>query len=106
VTDHVISDISRHRPHKLKNDHCAMPTTNLSIGREPVLDFECSGWPQEKREELSQAVRAIQGVTSVGGAGVSTMRVRYDPSVINPSALTLSVNRVADEILPGHDFSI
>lgn len=83
-----------------------MPTTNLSIGLEPVLDFQCAGWPEEKREELSRAVRAIQGVTSVGGAGVSTVRVRYDPSIINPSALTLEVDRVADDILPGHNFSI
>jgi hypothetical protein len=83
-----------------------MPTTNLSIGLEPVLDFECSGWPQNKLDELSQAVRTIQGVTGVNGAGVSTMRVRYAPSRINPSALTLAVNRIADEILPGHNFSI
>lgn len=83
-----------------------MPTTNLSIGLEPVLDFECSGWPVEKREELSQAVRAIQGVTSVGGAGVSTVRVRYDPSITDSSALTREVDRVADDILPGHNFSI
>lgn len=82
-----------------------MPTTDLSIGREPVLDFECSGWPVEKRQELSQAVQAIQGVTSVGGAGISTVRVRYDPSIINPSALTLAVDRAADDILPGHNFS-
>lgn len=83
-----------------------MPTTDLSIGREPVLDFDCSGWSVEKREELSQAIRAIQGVTNVGGAGVSTVRVRYDPSIINPSALTLAVNRAADDILPGYNFSI
>lgn len=83
-----------------------VPTTDLSIGREPVLDFECSGWPAAKLEELSQAVRAIRGVTSVGGAGVSTMRVRYDPSIIDPSALTLAVDRVADGVLPGHNFSI
>jgi len=83
-----------------------MPTTNLSIGLEPILDFECSGWPMEKREELSQAARAIQGVTSVGGAGVSTVRVRYDPSITDSSALTLEVDRIADDILPGHNFSI
>lgn len=83
-----------------------MPTTDLSIGRDPVLDFSCSGWPVEKREELSQAIRVLQGVTSVGGAGVSTVRVRYDPSITTPSALTLAVNRLADEILPGYNFSI
>jgi len=83
-----------------------MPTTDLSVGREPVLDFDCSGWPVEKREELSQAVKVLKGVTSVGGAGVSTMRVRYDPSTIYPSALTLAVDRVADSVLPGHNFSI
>ena len=83
-----------------------MPTTDLSIGREPVLDFECSGWSVEKREELSQAIRAIQGVTKIGGAGVSTVRVSYDPSIIIPSTLTLAVNRAADEILPGYNFSI
>lgn len=83
-----------------------MPTTDLSIGREPVLDFECSGWPTAKRDELFQAVRATKGVTSVGGAGVSTMRVRYDASIIDPSALTPAVDRVADRVLPGHNFSI
>lgn len=83
-----------------------MPTTNLSIGLEPVLDFECSGWPQGKREELSQAVRTIQGVSSVGGAGITTVRVRYDPSIINSSDLILAVDQVADGILPGHNFSI
>lgn len=83
-----------------------MPTTDLSIGREPVLDFECSGWSTEKREELSQAIRAIQGVTSVGGAGVSTVRVRYDPSIVTSASLTLAVDRAADHILPGHNFSI
>jgi hypothetical protein len=60
----------------------------------------------EKREELSQTVRTIHGVTGVGGAGVSTVRVRYDPSIIDPSTLTLEVDRAADDILPGHNFSI
>lgn len=83
-----------------------MPTTNLSIAPEPVLDFECAGWTPEKRQELFQAVQVIQGVTSVGGAGHSTMRVRYDPSITNPSALTLAVDRIADDVLPGHNFSI
>lgn len=83
-----------------------MPTTDLSIKPEPVLDFECAGWPPEKRDELFQTVQAIQGVTSVEGAGHSTMRVRYDPSGINPSALTLAVDQVADEILPGYNFSV
>lgn len=83
-----------------------MPTTNLSIKPEPVLDFECAGWPPEKRQELFQAVQAIQGVTSVGGAGHSTMRVRYDPSSVDTSALTLAVDQIADHILPGHNFSI
>ncbi len=83
-----------------------MPTTDLSIGREPVLDFECSGWPAAKRGELDQAVRSIDGVTSVGGAGVSTMRVRYDQSLISSSDLTLAVDRVADNIMPGHNFSM
>jgi hypothetical protein len=82
-----------------------MPTTNLSISLEPVLDFECAGWPQEKRNELFEAVKAIQWVTSVGGAGRSTMRVRYDSSNTNLSDLTLAVDQVADRILPGHNFS-
>jgi len=82
-----------------------MPTTNLSIGLEPVLDFDCSGWPQGKRDELFQAVRSIEGVISVSSAGISTMRVRYAPLIINPSALTVAVNRIADETLPGHGFS-
>lgn len=93
-------------PKKLQDYHRGMPTTNLSIGREPVLDFDCSGWPVDKRKELTEAVRLILGVTLVVGAGVSTTRVRYDPSMITPSALTLEVNRVADGILPGHNFSI
>lgn len=83
-----------------------MPTTNLSIAPEPVLDFECSGWPQEKRQQLFQVVQLIPGVTSVAGAGHSTMRVRYDPLSINPSALTLAVDQVADDVLPGNNFSI
>jgi len=45
-------------------------------------------------------------VTSVGGAGVSTVRVRYDPSIADSSALTLELDRVADDILPVHNFSI
>lgn len=83
-----------------------MPTTNLSIGRDPVLDFDCSGWPVEAREKLSRAIRLLTGVTDVGGAGISTVRVRYDPNVIIPSALTLAVDRLADEVMPGHNFSI
>lgn len=83
-----------------------MPTQDLSIGHEPVLDFACAGWPDEKRQELSRAVRTIEGVTNVGGAGISTIRVRYDPSTINPSDLTLAVDRIADDILPGHNFSM
>jgi hypothetical protein len=83
-----------------------MPTTDLSIGPDPFLDFQCAGWPAEKRLELSQAVRAIPGVASVGGAGISTVRVEYNPSIINPSQLVHEVARVADEILPGHNFSI
>lgn len=82
-----------------------MPKTNLSIAPEPVLDFECAGWPPEKRQELFQAVEVLQGVTSVGGAGHSTMRVRYDPASVDTPALTLAVDHVADKILPGHNFS-
>ncbi|MFC5549522.1 hypothetical protein [Massilia aerilata] len=82
-----------------------MPTTNLTIAAEPVLDFECAGWPIEKRQDLFQAVQGIQGVTGVGGAGHSTMRVRYDPSSTSISALTLAVDQAADTILPGHNFS-
>lgn len=83
-----------------------MPTTDLSIGREPVVDFECSGWALEKREELSRSIRAIRGVTAVGGAGVSTVRVRYDSTTIDVSALTIAVNKIADSVLPGHNFSM
>ncbi len=83
-----------------------MPTTNLSVGHEPVLDFECSGWPLAKRDDLFKAVKGIRGVIHVGGAGISTMRIRYDVSMTNPSDLTLAVNRAADVILPGHNFSI
>lgn len=83
-----------------------MPTTDLSIGREPVLDFECSGWPVDKRNELTEAIRTIAGVTSVGGAGVSTVRVRYDLSIIDLPGLTLAVDRIADDIMPGHNFSM
>lgn len=83
-----------------------MPTTDLSIGREPVIDFDCSGWAVEKREELSQAIRAIRGVTNVGGAGISTVRVRYDSTTIDASSLTVAVNKVADSVLPGHNFSM
>lgn len=83
-----------------------MPTTDLSIGRDPVVDFQCSGWTVEKREELSRAIRVIRGVTDVGGAGVSTLRVWYDSTTIDLSALTLLVNNIADNVLPGHNFSI
>lgn len=82
-----------------------MPTTNLSIKPEPVLDFECAGWPEEKRQELFQAVRLIQGVARVDGAGHSTMRVRYDISSIDPSALMLAVDQIADNMMPGYNFS-
>lgn len=83
-----------------------MPTTDLSIGHEPVLDFDCSGWPVAKREKLSQAVSLIKGVTSVGGAGISMLRDRYDLAIIDPAAPTLAVDRVADGVLPGHNFWI
>ena len=82
-----------------------MPTTNLSIASEPVLDFECAGWPTENRAELFEAAKKILGVTSVAGAGHSTMRVRFDSSITDPSTLTLAVDEVADTILPGHNFS-
>ncbi|MEZ2354656.1 ATP-dependent endonuclease [Caballeronia sp. RCC_10] len=80
-----------------------MTTINLSIGHDPVLDFQCAGWTEQKREELSQAVREIRGVTSVKGAGVSTVRVQYDPSITDHSVLTLAVNQLADAMLPGQE---
>ena len=82
-----------------------MPTTNLSIKLEPVLDFACQGWPQDKRDELFHAAQEIEGVTSVDSAGHSTMRIRYDSSNTDPAALTLAVDQLADTILPGHNFA-
>jgi hypothetical protein len=82
-----------------------MSKTNLSIGENPVVDFDCSGWPQQKREELSQAVHDFAGVTSVTSAGISTVRVYYNPSAIQPEALIVAVDLKADEILPGYNFS-
>jgi hypothetical protein len=46
-----------------------MSTTNFSIGEEPFIDFTTSGWPRDKREELSAALRGIAGVTSLNYAG-------------------------------------
>lgn len=83
-----------------------MPTTNLSIGSEPVVDFACSGWPLERRNELFRATTKIGGVTDVTGAGVSTMRVRYDPAIVTYSDLLVAVDRIADDLLPGHRFSL
>ena len=82
-----------------------MPTTDLSIGHDPVVDFNCSGWTQHKRAELSQGIAKLTGVTNVVGAGISTVRVYYDPAAVEPTSLMAAVNELADAILPGHDFS-
>ncbi|UPL19895.1 ATP-dependent nuclease [Alcaligenes faecalis] len=79
-----------------------MTTTNLSIGSEAVIDFDCSGWAEEKRKTFFTIVREIQGVTNVNGAGISTMRVRFNPSIIDHSALKQVVNQAADDILSQH----
>lgn len=82
-----------------------MPTTDLSIGRDPVVDFSCSGWPEAKRDELKNVVGSIPGVTRVSGAGISTIRIGYDDTSISTDNLILAVNRLADGILPGHNFT-
>ena len=83
-----------------------MSTTNFSIGEEPFIDFTTSGWPQDKREELSTALRGLLGVTSLSYAGAGdTTRLRYNPDVTSRQALMDAATPLADQILPGYSFS-
>ena len=85
--------------------HRLMSTTNFSIAEEPFLDFTTSGWPQDKRAELSKALSGLAGVQSVGYAGAGdTTRVRFDPAISSPQALIDAATALANEILPGHNF--
>lgn len=55
--------------------------------------------------ELQNAIGGIPGVTRVNGAGISTIRVNYDEAAISPDNFILAVDRLADSIIPGHNFS-
>lgn len=82
-----------------------MSTTNFSIAEEPFIDFTTSGWPQDKREELSTALKGLVGVTSLNYAGGGdTTRLRYDPAITSRQALMDAATPLADQILPGYSF--
>lgn len=82
-----------------------MSTTNFAIAEEPFLDFTTSGWPHDKRQELTVALSGLAGVTSVGYAGAGdTTRVRYDPALTNRQTLMDQATPLANAILPGHNF--
>jgi hypothetical protein len=82
-----------------------MSTTDFSIADEPFVDFKTSGWPQDKREQLTDAFSGMPGVTSVGYAGGGdTTRVRFDPTRTTREAIIDAAGPKANEILPGHNF--
>ncbi len=83
-----------------------MPTTDLSIAAPSFVEFGYNGWPAAKKDELEIAVRNISGVTAVNQAGArSSIHVHFESGLIGPDALILAVNQLADEIMPGHNFS-
>jgi hypothetical protein len=83
-----------------------MPTTDLSIGQPSFVEFNYNGWPHEKKDDLEIAVRQIPGVVSVDQAGHrSSIRVHYNATHVGRDHLILTVNQVADQILPGYNFS-
>ncbi len=83
-----------------------MPTTNLSVAPPSFVEFAYNGWPGSKKDELEVGVREIAGVTAVNQAGArSAIHVHFDPALIDQDALIVAVNEVADQILPGYDFS-
>jgi hypothetical protein len=82
-----------------------MNMTDFSIADEPIHDFKTSGWPQDKREELSAALRGLVGVQNVGYAGGGdTTRVRFDLTITHRHVLIEEATRLANEILPGRNF--
>lgn len=82
-----------------------MSTTDFSIAVEPFVDFKTSGWPQDKREELSHALQQLEGVLFIQYAGGGdTTRVRYNPEATTREALIEQASPLANEILPGYDF--
>lgn len=82
-----------------------MSSTDFSIADEPFVDFKASGWRQDKREELSDALRGLAGVSSVGYAGGGdTTRVRFDPETTSREAIIEAAAPLANQIFPGHTF--
>ena len=76
---------------------------NFSIDKEPVIDCAMEGWPDDKRREFQQESREVHGMTSVGGAGHSTTRVRYS-SEADAAKIRSQLTELANKILPGHNF--
>ena len=82
-----------------------MSSTDFSIAEEPFVDFKTSGWPQDKREELTQALAGLPGVTSVGYAGGGDhTRVRFNPTATSRESIVSAAAPLANSILPGHHF--
>lgn len=78
-------------------------TLDFSIGENPVLDCDCSGWPEASRQQFQQEAQALDGVTRTGGAGISTVRIYHDADA-DLDALRTALTDLANTILAGHDF--
>lgn len=78
-------------------------TLNFSIGKNPVLDCDCSGWPEASRQQFQKEARELGRVTRTGGAGISTVRIYHDADA-DLDALRTALTDLANTILPGNDF--
>lgn len=83
-----------------------MATTNFSIAQSDHVQFDWTGWPPEAKDSLRQAVGVLTGVTGFKAAGGNdSFNVSFDGAVIGRDDLIASVAELADQILPGNNWS-
>lgn len=77
---------------------------NFSIGENPVLDCDLSGWPEVERRKFQSDAAQIEGVVRSGGAGISTVRI-WHSSEVDRNVLSTKLTELANGTLPGYQFS-
>ncbi len=76
---------------------------DFSIGKELVIDCDLAGWPENQRDDFMGRAANVAGVTRVGGAGHSTVRVRYDVPT-QESKIRADLTALANQMMPGRNF--
>ncbi len=77
---------------------------DFSVGLDPVVDCDLSGWPSDKRLAFQSQARRIAGVEQVAvvDSGMVQVTHRADTEIRH---LTSALAELANRLLPGRCFS-